>query len=174
VNEFKPESGLPSSILLRNVLIKTGLLFLAANLIFAITNPEPVLAKITLYNHLFPGRVRLPFGENPQQAYNFSLFDLDAMLRSHLLADGAKPADEFRVILLGDSSVWGYLLKPEETLSGVLNHARMTTPQGQNVRFYNLGYPTLSLTKDLMLLDQARAYQPDMLIWLVTQKSSGS
>jgi hypothetical protein len=36
------------------------------------------------------------------------------------------------------------------------------------VRAYNLGYPTISLTKDLMILDQARHYQPDMVIWLTT------
>jgi hypothetical protein len=33
---------------------------------------------------------------------------------------------------------------------------------------YNLGYPTSSLTKDLMVLDYALRYQPDLIIWLVS------
>jgi hypothetical protein len=36
------------------------------------------------------------------------------------------------------------------------------------VQAYNLGYPTISLMKDLMILDQAKQYQPDMVIWLTT------
>jgi hypothetical protein len=39
---------------------------------------------------------------------------------------------------------------------------------GKQVREYNLGYPTISLMKDLMILDQAKHYQPDMIIWLTT------
>jgi hypothetical protein len=36
------------------------------------------------------------------------------------------------------------------------------------VRVYNLGYPTISLTKDLMVLDLAMRYQPDLIVWPVT------
>ncbi|MCX6036694.1 MAG: hypothetical protein NTW99_02150 [Chloroflexi bacterium] len=36
---------------------------------------------------------------------------------------------------------------------------------------YNLGYPTISLTKDLMVLDYALRYQPDLVIWLVSLES---
>jgi hypothetical protein len=36
------------------------------------------------------------------------------------------------------------------------------------MRFYNLGYPTISLAKDLLVLDRALAYRPDMVVWLVT------
>jgi hypothetical protein len=39
------------------------------------------------------------------------------------------------------------------------------------VRFYNLGYPTMSLTKDLLLLQRGMDYQPDLVIWLLTLES---
>lgn len=151
---------------LRNVLWKGLVLFLACNLLFAAWNPAD-LGRLSLYNRLFPGRLRFPFGENPSQAYNLSLFDLPAMFASHVLAGQAKPVDEYRVFLIGDSSVWGILLQPDETLAGQLNASNLTRC-GKHLRAYNLGYPTISLTKDLLILDQAMRYQPDLVIWLVT------
>ncbi|NLG96575.1 MAG: SGNH/GDSL hydrolase family protein [Chloroflexi bacterium] len=153
---------------LARVILKGIFLFLLVNLFFAVGSPD--LGKISAYNHLFPSRPRLPFGENPREAYNFSLFNLDAMFESHEISAG-KPAREFRVVLIGDSSVWGTLLQPDETLAGQLNAMGLSAPDGRNLRFYNLGYPTLSLTKDLMVLDRALAYQPDLVIWLATLES---
>jgi hypothetical protein len=147
------------------------LLFLLIDLIFAPLVPLPILGRISAYNLIFPGRVRLPYGENPDQAYNLSLYYLEAMFASHKLAARDKPTDEYRVLLIGDSSVWGYLLKPEDTLSGYLNAADMKTSDGRSVRAYNLGYPTLSLTKDLLILNTAMRYQPDLIIWLITLES---
>jgi hypothetical protein len=153
---------------MRRILIKTLLIFLALNLLMAAGNPLPALGRITLYNGLFPGRERFPFGENPQQAYNFSLYSMEAMFASHELTGREKAKDEYRLILLGDSSVWGTLLKPEETLAGQINALHLQTCDGKTVRAYNLGYPTLSVTKDLMILDEARQYEPDAVWWLVT------
>ncbi len=45
---------------------------------------------------------------------------------------------------------------------------RRSAACGKTVKAYNLGYPTISLTKDLMLLDQAKSYDPDLVIWLTT------
>jgi hypothetical protein len=42
---------------------------------------------------------------------------------------------------------------------------------GKPARFYNLGYPSLSVTKDLMLLDEAMRYRPDHIVWLTTLES---
>jgi hypothetical protein len=155
---------------LRNIVIKSGLLFLAANFLLAATDPLPALGRLSLYNSIFPGRARLPFGETPEAAYNFSLYQLDAMFASHEVY-APKPADEFRVLLLGDSSVWGTLLMPEETLAGQINALQLTTADGQRIRAYNLGYPTMSLMKDLLMLDRARQYQPDLIVWLMTLES---
>ncbi len=152
---------------LRNVFLKGLGLFLLANLVFAAWNPAG-LGKLSLYNRVFPGRLRLPFGEDPAQSYNLTLDDLDAMLASHIISAGPKPAGEYRVVLIGDSSVWGILLRPEDTLAGKLNAARLKTCDGRAVQVFNLGYPTISLTKDLMVLDAAMRYAPDLVIWPVT------
>ena len=150
---------------LRRALLKGLALYLLIVLLAAL--PLPSLGGLSTYNGLFPGRPRLPFGENPTEAYNFSLFNLDAMFASHEIADGGKPADEFRILVIGDSSVWGTLLHPEETLSAQLNAAAPTFC-GKTARFYNLGYPTISITKDLLLLDYAARYQPDYILWLTS------
>jgi hypothetical protein len=67
--------------------------------------------------------------------------------------------------MLGDSSIWGYLLKPGETQAACLNRLNLTLPSGKHVRVYNLGYPTLTVMKDLLILRHALPYQPDLVIW---------
>lgn len=148
------------------VIIKAGILFAAINLIFALLNPVPTIGKASLYNLLFRGRERLPYGENPAEAYNLSLNDLNAMFASHTLA-GGKEDGEFRVILIGDSATWGFLLEDQDTLAGQLNGMDL----GQGIQVYNVGYPTMSLTKDVLLLERALTYEPDLIIWLVTLES---
>ncbi len=151
---------------LRNVLLKGLALFILLDLLFVAIDPAG-LGKLSLYNHLFQGRLRFPFGEDSSQSYNLSLFNLDAMFASHIIAAGTKPVGEYRVIVVGDSSIWGTLLQPEQTLAGQLDAAGLNMC-GKTVRVYNLGYPTISLTKDLMVLDYAMRYQPDLIIWPMT------
>src|SRR6266498_5607426 len=152
-------------IRLFGVLLKATLLFALFDLAFVFL-PGISAGKLSFYNFIFLGRERFPFGET-RESYNLSLFNLDAMFASHILAGAEKAPDEYRVLLIGDSSVWGTLLTPEQTLAGQLN-ANAIIACGKTVRAYNLGYPTISLTKDLMILDQAMQYQPDMVIWLTT------
>ncbi len=153
------------------IVIKALLLFAFVSILFFILNPSETLGKISLYNHIFPGRTRLPYGDNPQRAYNLSLFNLEAMFASHELAFGEKPDDEYRVILIGDLSTWGFLLPHEQALSSQINEAELVTRDGREIRVYNLGYPVMSLTKDLLMLSYAMRYEPDMVIWLVTLES---
>jgi hypothetical protein len=153
------------------VLVKALVLFVLANLLFALLYPLPGLGRLSAYNVLFPGRQRLPYGDNPSRAYNVSVLNVDAMFASHELNAGAKPAGEFRVLLIGDSSTWGWLLKPADTLAAQINRAGLRTQDGRQVRAYNLGYPIMSLAKDLLIIDRAMSYQPDLVIWLVTLES---
>jgi hypothetical protein len=155
---------------LLRILAKALLLFVLANLLFAVLDPLPWLGRLSAYNFLLPGRSRLPYGENPDRAYNLSLFQLDAMFASHEVAR-AKAPGEYRVLLMGDSAVWGFLLENRDTLAGRLNALGLVTPGGRQVRAYNLGYPILSLAKDLLLLSRVQAYQPDLIVWLVTLES---
>jgi len=155
---------------LRNVFVKGLLLFFFFNFIWAACNGNRI-NQLSLYNRLLRGRERFPYGENPAQSYNLSLSDLDAMFASHVLAGTPKSSNEFRVIVIGDSSIWGTLLRPEETLPGILNARHLTAPDGRSMQFYNLGYPTMSLVKDLMVLDQAMQFAPDLILWSITLES---
>ena len=93
------------------------------------------------------------------------------MFAAHEVAR-APARDEFRVLLIGDSAAWGILLRPEETLTGQINAAGLVAADGRRVHAYNLGYPTMSLTKDLLLLDYALPrYEPDLVVWLFTLES---
>ena len=141
------------------------------NLVFAITYPMSLLGSFSGYNTFFPGRKRLPYGDNPAQDYNLSLYNLNAMFQSHELSAGSKPDFEYRVILVGDSATWGYLLPAQKTLAAELNRITGSLSDGRQLRVYNLGYPVMSLTKDLLILERARLYQPDLVIWLVTLES---
>jgi hypothetical protein len=158
-----------NAVFLRKVVLRGLGLFIAVNLVFASFPPR--LGEVSLYNRIFPGRTRFPYGENPAESYNLSLFDLDAMFASHVISAGTKPENEYRVVLIGDSALWGWLLRPEETLAGQLDAVGLTTCDGRRVRVYNLGYPEISLTKDLLILDQAMDYQPDLVLWLMTLKA---
>ena len=151
------------------VILKTALLFVLLNVAYALLEPMTVLGRVTLHNTLLPGRARLPYGENAA-AYNLSVDSLEAMFATHELGQ-AKAADEFRVLLVGDSATWGVLLRPDETLAGQINAAAYTLDEGRTVRAYNVGHPVLSLTKDLLLLDEAMGYQPDMIVLLTTLQS---
>lgn len=152
---------------LRNVVLKTILLLIVANLVFSAFPSLDGLGRMSAYNVLFPGRERFPFGEDPQHSYNLSLYNLEAMFASHILNEKNKAEDEYRVLLIGDSSVWGTLLRPEQTLSGQLNVMNLSVCD-RRVKSYNLGYPTISLLKDLMILEIAMRYQPDLIIWSFT------
>lgn len=160
----------PSRIRLFPLLLKTTILFALFNFAFLFL-PELNLGKFSLYNSIFPGRERLPYGE-VRESYSLSLFDIEAMFASHVISGTEKAPDEYRVLLIGDSSIWGTLLQPQETLAGQLN-VNSINACGKTVRAYNLGYPTLSLLKELMLLDYAlhALRQPDMVIWLTTLES---
>jgi hypothetical protein len=151
------------------VILKAAVLFIVLNGLWALIQPLPLLGRLSVYNHLLPGRERLPFGETPE-SYNLSMTQLEAMLNSHVVS-GAHDPDEYRIFIIGDSSVWGVLLPPQDTLSGQINALGLQLDDGRAVRAYNLGHPVLSLSKDLLLLDRALAYEPDLVIWVTTLQS---
>ena len=152
------------------MLVKALLLFALVDGLVGFIDPLPALGRLSAYNIVLPGRLRLPYGDAPERDYNLSLFQLDAMLASHVAAR-PKAADEYRVLVVGDSAVWGWLLPTHDTLAAQLDQAGATTAAGKHVRVYNLGYPILSVSKDLLLLALVQRYQPDLVVWLVTLES---
>ena len=73
------------------VTAKAALLFVLFNVVFAAIIPLDALGTLSLYNVLLPGRERLPYGEEPVQSYNLSLFNIPAMMASHCLAPASSP-----------------------------------------------------------------------------------
>ena len=156
---------------IRRVLLKALVLFVLINLVYVLLNPLPLLGRFSMYNGLFPGRLRLPYGDDPGRSFNVTLSQLDAMFASHEIQGTDKSEEEFRILIIGDSSVWGFLLEPAQTLSAQINRSELKTEDGRTVRSYNLGYPTMSVTKDLMILERGLLNRPDLIIWLVTLES---
>ena len=151
-------------------LLKTAVILILLAGIWQLTQPLNGLNRLSLYNHIFPGRERLPFGETPRTAYNFSIGSLDAAFSSHRISGaGAKDPQTLRVVTIGDSSSWGTLLRPEETLCGNLNGK--TLSDGRTMDCFNLAYPTLSLAKDTLILNRAMAFGPDLILWPLTLES---
>jgi hypothetical protein len=150
------------------VLVKAAILFIAFNAVYALTDPLPWLSQITLYNTVVPGRERLPFAENPGEAYSLPVPRLEGMFASHTISGDEPDSGEFRVALLGDSAVWGWLLEPDETLSACLNNGGYYTSDGRRLHVYNLGFPVLDVLKDVMILDEALRYEPDAVTWFIT------
>lgn len=171
MNTAPPETKQASRRSIARILVKALVIFLLFNLLFLWLDPLPFLGNISAYNHLFPGRARLPFGEDLERSYNISILQPEAMLGSHVISGSPKSGDEYRVVLIGDSSVWGFNLGPDQTLSAAMNEADLHTSQGKSVRVFNMGYPTLSITKDLLLLELSVQYQPDLIVWFITLES---
>jgi hypothetical protein len=149
---------------LLRIFLKAAALFIVFNVLYYVVQPLNVLNRLSVYNTLVPGRLRLPFGEFPDESYNISILSLDQMLASHEIARPKAP-DEYRIAMIGDSSVWGYLIKPTQTQAACMNELGLTLPSGRRVRVYNLGYPKLTVVKDLLILRHALQYKPDLIIW---------
>lgn len=143
-------------------------ILIAFVIILFIPMPDTI-GKISFYNHLWPGRERFAFspqGVPASLSYNLILNNLPALFSSHIISQPKQP-NEFRIIVLGDSSVWGTLLDVDQTLIAALNRKEYVAC-GKKAVFYNLGHPNPSIIKDLLILDYALQYQPDYVIWLTT------
>lgn len=143
--------------------IKAVTLFVIANLLIGIFNPP--FYNLSLYNKVFPGRVRLPFGTDGG-IYGVMVDNLDVMMASHQIS-APKADDEFRVVLIGDSSVWGEGAHVSQSIAVLWNQ---TEPgcNGRKIKYYNLAYPHPSVVKDLIILDKAMEFDPDLVLWFVT------
>lgn len=122
----------------------------------------------SVYNtQIIPGRQRFAFSAYPSsETYNVRIDNLSWLFRTHEIS-GEKKNHEFRIIVLGDSSIWGALLPPDETITAHLNRYHLSFCSKQ-AHFYNLAHPNPALIKDLMILDYAMQYDPDYIIWFVT------
>jgi len=135
---------------------------IVVNIIYALLDPS--VTGISAYTTIFPGRVRLPFGDR-EDPYAVMVDDVDVMFGSHVISM-PKMSNEFRVVLLGDSSIWGENLTPQESLSEQWNRSNIQCAD-RTIRVYNLGYPHPSVIKDLIILDKTLGYDPDLIVWFI-------
>jgi hypothetical protein len=165
----------PKTIKPLRVLAETLILFLIANLVFALINPPP--GSLLLFNRALPGFQRFPVlrvaRENPNGTLTFSaevITNMDMLFPSHIISAREKPKDEYRVILIGDSSAWGARLPLEQTLTEQINRARLKSCDDRQIVVYNLGLPGTSALKDLMIFSESvKSYHPDLFIWSFTE-----
>lgn len=158
---------------LLQVIIRSAILFALVIVFSGLTPWLPVLSNVSIYNSIVPGRDRFPFGETPAKSYNLSTNNLELMFSSHEINAQKTTSNSYRVIVLGDSSVWGTLQEPEESFSAQLETALSMSGvlTNNNVEVFNLGYPTHSALKDLIILQYAKRYDPDLILWFVTLES---
>ncbi len=155
---------MPTTVNAGRVLLKGVLLFLILE--FALVWSFPAIGPINVYAAFNMKRQRFPLSTDSPVDDAQDVGNLDAMFASHVISN-PKAADEFRVVVLGDSAVWGLQLGPEQTLPAELDSLALTCGDKQ-VRVYNLSFPRSSATKDLMILDKSMEYKPDMILWLIT------
>lgn len=151
------------------VLLKALALYALANFAFAYF--QPAVGKLSIYNWLVDGRERMPY-EREVEYYPVShtipvYEDMDAMFSSHIVSR-PKQADEYRVMLVGDSSTWAFGVTPQENLTGQLNALKLKACDGRQIVFYNIAFPLPYVAKDVLIMQKAREYEPDMFLWLVT------
>lgn len=155
----------------RRVAYKTLVLLIVVNVVYIVLNPLPYLSRLTLYNHLFSGRERLPFSELYPNDYSVPLHRLEGLMASHRISYDPKSPQEWRVVVLGDSGVWGWRQRPDETMTACLTDAQLQVPDGRFIYAYNLAYPYPSALKDALIMQQALTYEPDVVVWFITLKS---
>jgi hypothetical protein len=155
-----------------SLILKTLILFILFNLVYAVLDPS--LEKYVLLDRsTSPGYERFPQLWVPQETTDGSIVlgrefisNIPFLFGSHEVSSTAGHQGEYRVFIFGDSSVWGTLLANADTLSGQINALKLETCSGRPVVAYNLGYPSNSATKDLLLMEAAQQYHPDLSIWL--------
>jgi len=162
--------------MMTRVAVKALILFALVNLAYAALDPLDTLARhVSVYNWLVPGTERITAG------YGFVTVDDDtpitassnipALIAAHKVT-APKPADEFRVLMLGDSATRAGYLTHQTTVTGVLNASAIQLPDGRRIVAYNIAYPVSSALKDFMILEEAfkQNAQPDAVIWTITPR----
>ncbi|MEP7289560.1 MAG: SGNH/GDSL hydrolase family protein [Chloroflexota bacterium] len=158
-------SPLPSLHMTMRVFAKAIALLLALNLVCIAAQIDPI-AALTRFNTWWivgHGRARLVY---PSDFQNGQL-PIESLMGAHTLAYTTKANDEFRVLVLGESGIAGWGLPDQDTFSAQLT-ARNLKVHGKRLVAYNLAYPSPNVARDILILDAALSYQPDLIIWFIT------
>ncbi|MEP7289262.1 MAG: hypothetical protein ABI947_26215 [Chloroflexota bacterium] len=150
----------------RRVLLKAVLCLLICDALFIVLRPLDRLMPLSLFGSLLPYRTRIAI---PERDVTGQLVPLETLLNAHIISR-PKAANEYRVIILGDSGINGWGNRDSETINAYLEAAGKTLG-GKTIRAYNLAALGPSVSRDLVIADAALAYQPDLIVWFVTLQS---
>jgi lysophospholipase L1-like esterase len=139
-------------------------LFIAIELVFVSIGPQ--LDSVSVYALPRLKRERFPVSTLAPVDAALDVGNLQAMFASHVVSNSKGP-DEFRIMVLGDSATWGTQDRVDEMMPAQLNDLGLACGS-RKVKAYNLSFPRSSATKDLMIMDDAMSYKPDMFIWMIT------
>ena len=90
------------------------------------------------------------------------VFDVNALFNTHLISNENRPKNQYRIVFIGDSTV------RDSTIYPIIDQHRCN---GEKLQAYNLGYYGTSVTKDLIILEHAMKYSPDLVVWSVTSQT---
>lgn len=155
---FPPFKSIQATL---RVFLKALLGVFLINVVCLLTNFNPVFAltQVNLWGLVGHGRSRLIYTTDVANGQ----LPIEAMLAAHEIAYTPKAANEFRVLILGNSGPYGANLSDEETLSSLLN-SRNIHINGKKLTAYNLAFPSTTVVMSAMILDAAAQYQPDLVI----------
>lgn len=155
---------------LRKILRQTLIFFFVVNVLYVIAQPLNILDKVNVYNHLVPGRTRFSnYQKNAASLNPVSITRYDELFATHEISAAPKTPAEYRVIILGDSSIWGFGLGADDTLSACINRRDAHLSDGRRIRAFNLGYPRPNVFRDLIFLKRSLdAYHVEQVVWFVS------
>ena len=119
-----------------------------------------------VFNLLMPKLDRFPmyavtYDPSAKHGYGIErVVDVRTLFNSHVISRDVKAQNEYRVIFIGDSTIRNGLFYSQ------VRHHRYVC--GKDLQFYNLGYYGASAAKDLMIMQEAMKYSPDLILWSVT------
>jgi len=149
------------------VLLKALILLIGFNLILISFPAIPAY----LFGMLMPKLDKFPdlvVHYDPSASHGFGLqnvYDINSLFYSHVISRNGKPKNQYRVIFIGDSTVFNggfYKIVDQQICGNIYLYA------------YNLGYPGPSANTSLLILQEAMKYSPDLIVWSVQASLFGS
>ena len=159
---FPPFSSISTTL---RVILKTVILAIIINFICLAThfNPVATLTRVNLWGLVGHGRTRLIYQSDVQNG----ILPIESLLATHTIAYTSKAADEFRVVILGNSGPYGAGLNDDETLAAQLNQRNIRI-NGKHLVAYNLAFANANVVISTGILDASLSYSPDLVISFVT------
>ena len=146
------------------IALKTLVYFVVINCVYAVLQPTPLIAQLTVYHSLVPPRARFSLYNDSGNAVG--VIQLDEMFATHEISSPPQP-DEFRVGMFGPSSIWGFGVNWDNTVTACINKQQARMPDGRRIHAFNLAMPLPSVIRDLMLMHRAVNYHLDAMYWFI-------